>query len=351
MAIKFGSFLPIYLRLMSLPAVNLVARVLLGGRATFSRDVFDVVFVMPPKEAPSWILNAICKELARHFMGYSVQLVHAGDILPRSRVYFFSHYMFYFKSLRQLTFSRLGRSYVFATHLESDKHGVSDRDVAGLLALSDGVICMNAALRDVLVGHGMPKHLSHVVLGAADRSIYTPHRRRPDGAVGFCSAFYPRKSPNRILDIVRLMPHRDFILLGRGWRSWARYDELAALPNFTYCEPPYSDYPYWYAKMSVFCSVSVLEGGPIPLMESMFCNVVPVASRTGFAPDLIQHGRNGFLFEIDAPVMEICKLIDSAFEIDGDVDDIVSRCEWPCFANSIAAIMGFSLTQSEDVEQ
>ncbi len=309
-------------------------------------ETIDVVFVMPPKGTPGWILNAICSELAHRFEELSVRLVHIDEELPFAKTYFFSHYAFYYRALRRFTPARLGRSYVFATHLEPGKNRMSDRDVARLLALSDGVICMNTKLRETLASQGLPDQLAHVVVGAADRSMFLHHKRRNDGAVGFSAAFYARKSPERIFDIVSRMPHRNFILLGRGWRSWEKFGDLSALPNFVYAEPEYKDYPSWYARMSVFCSVSVLEGGPIPLIESMFCNVVPVASRTGFAPDVIQHGDNGFLFDVDAPVSEICHLIAAAFEVRRDVDEIAQRCDWSYYAGSIAKIMGINLTRS-----
>ena len=54
-------------------------------------------------------------------------------------------------------------------------------------------------------------------------------------------------------------------------------------------------YPDLYSKMDVFVSPSILEGGPVPILESMMSNCVPVASKTGFCPDIINHGQNGFL--------------------------------------------------------
>ena len=40
---------------------------------------------------------------------------------------------------------------------------------------------------------------------------------------------------------------------------------------------------------------SVLEGGPVLILESMMSNCVPVASKTGFCPILLIHFQNGFL--------------------------------------------------------
>jgi glycosyltransferase involved in cell wall biosynthesis len=83
----------------------------------------------------------------------------------------------------------------------------------------------------------------------------------------------------------------------------------------------------------------VLEGGPIPLLETMMCNAVPVASRTGFAPDLIRHGENGFLFDVEAGASTIAPLIDSAFALDDtDVRATVLDYSWDRFAQRILTL-------------
>jgi glycosyltransferase involved in cell wall biosynthesis len=138
------------------------------------------------------------------------------------------------------------------------------------------------------------------VLGAADPDQFRFHERG-SGVVGLSSSFYERKNPDCLLQLIKLLPHRQFVLLGRKWNQYARFEEMRAQPNFTYLQLPYRDYPDVYATFDVFLSMSSLEGGPIPLIEAMMGNAVPVASRTGFAPDLIRHGENGFIFDLDAP--------------------------------------------------
>jgi len=152
------------------------------------------------------------------------------------------------------------------------------------------------------IGRWWPK--SHHI-GAADPDVFTPAVER-GSAVLLSSAFYPRKHPERLLALVQQLPDERFVLLGKGWQQWARFDALRACPNFTYLDEPYDAYPDHYRRAGVFLSLSTMEGGPIPLLEAMCADLIPVASRTGFAPDVIQHGSNGFLFEPDAPVAPSC---------------------------------------------
>ena len=300
----------------------------------------DLVFVLPPPTAQGWILDAICREIAQRLPRCTIGYARFTEPLPPARRYFFSHYIFFIRSLSLLSPMHRAHSCVYATHLEPAKHGLSNRQIARFMSLAQSVICMNSGLRDELAALGVPPTIMTVVPGAASRAEFRPHERTPSGAVGLSSAFYPRKSPDLIFDLVRGLPQRRFILLGKGWDKYARYAALRALPNFEYVETAYEQYPAYYAQMSVFVSPSRLEGGPIPLLEAMMSNVVPVASRTGFAPDIISHGHNGFLFDLDAPADDVCRLIEKAYSLATDVSSTVTEYDWDPFARRISHVLG-----------
>ncbi len=187
------------------------------------------------------------------------------------------------------------------------------------------------------IERGLDPSKAVVVLGAADPVLFGRHERG-GGAVGLSSSFYERKNPELLLNIVKALPHRNFVLLGRHWNRYARFEELLSLPNFTYLSRPYRDYPRIYSTFDVFLSISSLEGGPIPLMEAMMCNAVPVASRTGFAPDLIEHGSNGFLFEMEDGPARVSELIERAYALDADVRKTVEQYSWDHFSAEIVGL-------------
>ncbi|MDA0895181.1 MAG: glycosyltransferase family 4 protein [Proteobacteria bacterium] len=305
-------------------------------------DVYDLVFVTPPSQAEGWILDAICKEMGERLSSHKIAYCRSGETIPLSHRYFFSHYMFYLRAVSAGSAIFAGRSFVYATHLEPRKHAVSTRALARLLGCVDGVICMNSGLRQELAHNGVPFEKMKVVVGAANSDIYRPHIRQEDGIVGFCSAYYERKSPDLVFDIVRRLPHRRFVLLGKGWHAYTRFKELSSQSNFEYVETAYTNYANFYAQMSVFVSVSQLEGGPIPLVEAMMSNVVPVASRTGFAPDIIKSGENGFLFDVGAPASLICEMIEQAFGLSVAVSESVRHFNWDTFTETISREIGLS---------
>jgi glycosyltransferase involved in cell wall biosynthesis len=173
------------------------------------------------------------------------------------------------------------------------------------------------------------------VLGAADPDIFRPHERG-SGVVGMVSAYYPRKSPERLISLVRAMPDTPFLLVGRGWRESASSDDLVDLHNLEIVEAPYSDYPSYYTKMDVFVSVSSLEGGPIPLIEAMMSNAVPVVTRTGFAPDIVTNGINGFLCDVDVSTTDLVGLVREGLRFGGEIHHTVHHLDWERYARFLS---------------
>jgi len=192
----------------------------------------DLAFVTPPASAPAWILDGICREVAARLTGVRTAIHSMGTPLPIASRYFFSHFMFFIDSLRGLSPVHNAETYVFATHLEAEKYGVPDALVAKLLARATLVFCMNQRLLETFARLGVPRSRLTTLVGACSANTFKPHERGIDGKVGFCSAFYERKSPGTVLDIVRAMAHRRFLLLGRGWRNYSHFAELAGLQNF-----------------------------------------------------------------------------------------------------------------------
>jgi glycosyltransferase involved in cell wall biosynthesis len=305
-------------------------------------EIADVVFVLPPVNQPGWILEAICREIGMRLADCNVRYCHSGERLPRARCYFFSHYMYYLQALSTSYSMYLGRVYVYATHLEPLKHNVDNSTLARILSYADGVFCMNSNLKKTLNELGVPSDKLCVVVGAANCKQFKPHNRSTLGKVGFSSAYYWRKSPDLVLEIVRKLPNRNFILIGKGWENYPLFPTLIAEPNFEYVTTEYVQYSNYYNQMSVFVSVSQLEGGPIPLIEAMMSNVVPVVSNTGFASDIIQHGENGFLVDVNASADAYCEMIEKAYEIQLNVRESVLFCDWDCFTLKIENFMGLN---------
>jgi glycosyltransferase involved in cell wall biosynthesis len=84
------------------------------------------------------------------------------------------------------------------------------------------------------------------------------------------------------------MPHRRFVLLGRNWPAYEKFDRLLALPNFSYLEAPNSEHPNFYSQIDVFVSPARLEGGPIALIEAMMSKASRLARAQRWFRDRLQ---------------------------------------------------------------
>lgn len=295
----------------------------------YAKDEYDLVFVVFDS---GWILDGICKEIAGNYHGRH-HFCYDFRNLPPAKAYYFFHYSTIGPALKYNPFIWGKVKLAWYTH-PSNYYGIYDEEFVYLFDKINKVVCSCSMFVKLLSSQGVSPEKLTYVLGAADPKIFEFHKRS-GGSVGFSARYYLRKNPDCILNIVKNMPHRNFIMLGKGWELYPRFAELKSLPNFQYVDAPYAQYPEYYKKVDVFVSVSILEGGPIPLIEAMMSNAVPVVSNTGFAPDIIRHKENGFIFDVNAPVRDVCALIDKAFALETNVRKTVEHLTWERFSSEI----------------
>jgi len=294
---------------------------------TTPAQVKRVVYVAREKDK-DWIFGAKVRRLSR-FSSLEASTHYHDKLrdLPVADGYFFIYQNYFCRCIRSTPSILKKKNVVMFTHPNWSKK-YSKTHVVWCLNKADTIICLNSNVKQYLIDCGVKEKLLKVLhIGTSSKTFY-PHERGA-GDVGFCSNFGERKNPDLILDIIKNMPQRTFHIIGRNWEDYGKYDELINLSNFVYHNNvAYESYPDLYNKLDVFVSPSLLEGGPVPILEAMMSNCVPVASKTGFAPDLIQHGKNGYLFELDATYKDVVPLIENAFQIKEDVREYVMPFTW-----------------------
>jgi len=135
---------------------------------------------------------------------------------------------------------------------------------------------------------------------------------RKNNLVVLASRYGPRKGLEILPKIVRARPDLEFIALGRGWQEFIRSTSLARANNFSYTTFNKENRNRIFSEATVFISLSNLEGGPVPLIEALDMGVIPIATKTGFAPDLIREGENGYLLPLVPTVSEVLDAIQKA---------------------------------------
>jgi glycosyltransferase involved in cell wall biosynthesis len=116
-------------------------------------------------------------------------------------------------------------------------------------------------------------------------------RAYPDGASSL------RKSPELLLSIADRLDaaHYAFVFIGPDWQSYAT---ALRERGWTVIAPGLVPDPLQYRYLGegdIYLMLSRLEGGPLPLLETMGLGMWPICTPTGMAPDIIRHGENGFL--------------------------------------------------------
>lgn len=263
--------------------------------------------------ADDWVLTDVARAVQRGARALSCQPVHhlEWEGLKRLPAFsevdanFFVHYALYRDYLRA---NAPGRDVVFFTHFWPRSHepAASEAERAEMLAVlrrARLIVSMSSHWKRVLAGWGVPEERIVVELVGADGERFTPAHGRLSGprpTVGLVSGYKDNKNESFIRETVRRHPECDWVLLGRHWERSTLLRALAGQANFRYLDRPEYGYERWpevYRTFDVFVSPSLVEGGPVPLLEAMLSGVWPIATRTGHAEDVIQDGDNGALFD------------------------------------------------------
>lgn len=275
-----------------------------------------------------WIFGAIVKRLAKYSSLDAQTYFHPKlRNLPDADGYYFVFPHYFCRAIRHNPQILKKKNIVMFTH-ENFTSSYSKTHIVWCLNLADKVICLNSQVKKDLIKYGIRKEKLEILHIASDPNFFYPHERK-QGDVGFCSNFGERKNPELTYQIIKNMPEKHFHIIGRNWEKFNQYEALNSLSNFTYHNNrDYSEYPDLYNNIDIFISPSNLEGGPVPVLEAMLSNCVPVASKTGFCPDVIEHGKNGFLFDINANYQEVIQLIKQADQLKANIRTTALAHSW-----------------------
>ena len=191
------------------------------------------------------------------------------------------------------------------------------------MAIANGYIPDNA----ILLPHAVDPSL-HQILPSSDpnfvalqhslmqqNKFFTQH-----GAVGFCGRYWEkftytrRKNYTKILKVSYNLAESGIpvVILGPGWQQiFTKPHPLISLIN-----TKYSNYPLVYNLMKVFVSLSIHEGGPLPVLESMCCGAYPIITNTGFAFDVLKAFQHGDLIDPFYSTSYLTDLISKRFYAD-----------------------------------
>lgn len=111
------------------------------------------------------------------------------------------------------------------------------------------------------------------------------------------------KGPDIFLQVIKrlkLIIPELFVVLSGPARGYVKAGlEQLGVPYCHHYVQHYPDINNFYQALDAYLITSRQEGGPKALLEAMACGVPVISTRVGQAMDLIQHGQNGWLVDVE----------------------------------------------------
>lgn len=303
-------------------------------RLSIGTERHDLCVVYTYSMHSGWILDAIADHVLKYASAHSsVASCRAESIeIPSAERYFFIHPALYFDLARHIPSLKQKMSLVFYTHAQSLSLSNSERC---LLNNCRGIVSMSSLTTEFLVANGIDRNIIFTEILGCDDIFRVPTENASRSGVCLSSRFCDRKNPKLLVDVVKASKSTSFFLAGKKWTEWKGFRDLVRQPNFEYCDIPHYEYPEWYRRFKIFLSTSSLEGGPMPLLETMNSGCIPVVSDTGFARDVLGVELKKLIFPVDASCFEVCNKLEMAAESKCDVRTISGQYTWDRFCSRL----------------
>jgi glycosyltransferase involved in cell wall biosynthesis len=278
----------------------------------------------------NWILGNWLKEARTrsqtNFDIFWVPFIYAGKrkaerfirfYIPKRDSYFFSYITIFESYYKRNPMRFENKSIVLYPHNESEMGDLNHQAKVLNKAYKTYFFCSADARQ--LIAHGLREDKVEIAYCAVDNDcLPIAGEQKSKKTVILASRFGPRKGLDALPDVIRLMNDFHFIALGRGWESFIAENQLDIVHNFEYHQFNKVSRNKYFSRAGIFLSLSNLEGGPVPLIEAISMGCIPVATRTGFAEDLIVDKESGILLPLHPGTSEIVSALRAAITIEAE---------------------------------
>ncbi len=161
-----------------------------------------------------------------------------------------------------------------------------DQSKINLLNSSAKIIVQNQTVKKFLIMAGVNPCLIEVFPGAVDRTRYFPSSAKKNFVL-ISGDFKPRKNPESVLRVIESNTDIDFVIHGKNLDFFRNYEKRNH--NLKLIEWKIALQPKLMRDAGVFMNLSLLEGGPISILEALSVGTPVIATDTGFAKELIKN--------------------------------------------------------------
>ncbi|MFT3859575.1 MAG: glycosyltransferase [Aquabacterium sp.] len=278
------------------------------------RDMGADVYVTPMPENPPWSGIQMTTSLIK---AHNIDVVHAH--LPNAHL------------LGGLAGKLAGKPVLSTIH--GRQLATMDLEIHRTAGTHLAAVCRQTYFH--ALGLGVHPSQLHFIPNGVDTQIFTPRRERhgrlrqalgipPDATlIAQVGRLSPEKGPDvflrAALSIKQAAPQAHFVLIGDGplHDDMRRLISKFELQGVAHMSGLIHDMTDVYAELDVSVSASRSEAMPLAMMEAMASGLPVVATRVGGVPDLIQHGKTGWLVgdgDFEAIARHVVELIDKPTE-------------------------------------
>ena len=169
-------------------------------------------------------------------------------------------------------------------------------------------LTMNKNTKMQLMALGIPQESVSVIYGAIDRKVFRPSEEAIQGSYiligGDCK---PRKNPAMIRELVLNNPDLKFVFEGYAWKKFFS-DIVQFNANISFWDRGTLSLGDLYRNASVLCNLSLLEGGPIPVLQALASGTPILSSDVGFVSEVLAEDF-GRVINLDLTIQEISVML------------------------------------------
>ena len=254
-----------------------------------------------------WVLKGVAIDFCAEFVKLGIDSVTFGSFNGpslKSKWHMFVQQGQLSEHVRVNGTANLERTLCLFTHLDVGNFNKSILNRCHTLVFMSSMQFSNAIANGInpklalLLPHGVSEELHKILPPSlvADLPIstsYTSSITEDDHRkyTVFCGRYWEkityqrRKNYDVIKRVVYDLVSDGFpvLVIGPGWDRFLTDPH----PLLKIIEIPYKEYPKYYNLGRCIVSLSIHEGGPLPLLEGMRCGLIPISTNTGFAMDVI----------------------------------------------------------------
>ncbi|MDC0255913.1 glycosyltransferase [Bacteriovoracales bacterium] len=152
------------------------------------------------------------------------------------------------------------------------------------------------------------RKVSNITSMYIDLKTFNPTSKEKKFDIVFCGRFVSNKGIFQILELTKILkkerPKIKTLLIGQGplEKSISKFIGKHSLEQnvkiVNWIESIQSLADYYKESQLLICS-STAEGGPRVTLEAMACGTPVISTPVGIMPEVIEHGKNGFLYNWD----------------------------------------------------